>query len=704
MGGASSFLAMLGIAGFLGAAWTASKVSRLLGISSIVLEIVVGVALGPRGFGVVSPVYTVCETKRWDDCGGPEDLDDRIANGLPLGATLGRIASMDLCHAADYDHGHGHVNGHGLFNVTVDYVGGATPVVSEELHGDTDHSADHSADDHSADHSADTADHSADTADHSGGHRRLSGGHYSSYKECLIKECEHEVDNQCGSFPDFFTLIGHAGVGLMIFESGMHFDFEKAKIVGPPACCVAVLGTILPLIFGTLLTMAFGRPFMPDGISAGTALAPTSVGIALRLLGEAGVLQENFGQAIITAAFVDDILSLVLFNVLFSLGGEFDAFKTIYAPIIGIAFMGFACVLAVKFWPFFLKNYILAKVPKKAEGAKISAADEALFLFMFALLFVYATITHFLGTHLWGCFIAGMSFACLDPPHHAHHVWVKQTKRLTSWMIRLVLASHEEASLLSLGLDRRHEERLLRCASAPPGDKGCWDTPAPPEFEVFLRLADGRGFRVHVNTSWAPVFAQRFWQLSKLRWWEDVPIYRNDYVNTTERFMSQFGLVGAPRVNQAWTAHKTSNQTAPALVSNTRGRVSFAMDAVVCQQGGDDPCAPYRPNCTAADYCAVGYTTEIFVNYGDNSRLDPHGFAPFGEVRDMDTLDDVGKTLGRMYGEVQELCDSPSPYCVFRNGKCRGVNVSTFQAKGHWYIMSGFPIMYALRIADVKTV
>lgn len=65
----------------------------------------------------------------------------------------------------------------------------------------------------------------------------------------------------------------------------------------------------------------------------------------------------------------------------------------------------------------------------------------------------YATITYFLGTHLsfrlvvvtgwlkptvsvlvapatktgvdmarWGCFIAGMSFACLAPPHHAHHV------------------------------------------------------------------------------------------------------------------------------------------------------------------------------------------------------------------------------------------------------------------------------------------
>lgn len=425
MGGASSYIAMLSIAGFLGAAWTASKVSRLLGISSIVLEIIVGVALGPRGFGIVDPVYTVCETKRVDNCGGPEDLDERIEKGLPLGATLGHIASIGVCHAADYEH-HGHedhsMGGNGLFNMTLEYINGATAPASQGDHGDN----------HGAEHGDAHADSHGDA-----GHRRLSGGHYTSYKECLIKECQHDVDEQCGSFPDFFTLIGHAGVGLMIFESGMHFDFEKAQVVGPPAVAVAILGTILPLIFGTLLTVLFGRPLMPDGISAGTALAPTSVGIALRLLGEAGVLQENFGQAIITAAFVDDILSLVLFNVLFSLGGDFDAFKTIFAPLIGIAFMGFACVLAVKFWPKFLRDYLLARVPAKAEGAKISAQDEALFLFMFALLFTYATITHFLGTHLWGCFIAGMSFACLDPPHHAHHVWVKQTKRLTSWMIRI---------------------------------------------------------------------------------------------------------------------------------------------------------------------------------------------------------------------------------------------------------------------------
>ena len=54
------------------------------------------------------------------------------------------------------------------------------------------------------------------------------------------------------------------------------------------------------------------------------------------------------------------------------------------------------------------------------------------FFFMFVLLFVYATIAHYPGTHLWGYvgllwaatlqIIAGMFFACFDPPHHAHHI------------------------------------------------------------------------------------------------------------------------------------------------------------------------------------------------------------------------------------------------------------------------------------------
>ncbi|CAE7662101.1 nhaS3 [Symbiodinium sp. CCMP2592] len=492
MGGASSYIAMLCIAGFLGATWTASKVSRLLGVSDIVLVITTGVILGPDILGLVAKEYSVCSEARHADCSTIEDVTYKMANNMPLGQALGRIQNMDACDPADYHHDdHGSIgDGHGHGE---DASHGTMPGATNETHGgehaaDGGHAADgpaheHSAENHSAggghstagDHSTsgehsthgDHSDHStsgahseghSSPADHSGGehgaaadhdahqvshgsgHRRLSGGgSYTSYEECLVKTCDADISHECQLTPDVFTLIGHAGVALMIFESGMHFDFEKAKVVGPKACVVAVIGTVLPLVSGAALTMLYGKPFFPHGISAGTALAPTSVGIALRLLGEAGVLQENFGQAIITAAFVDDILSLVLFNVLFSLGGEFDVMAVVVNPCIGVAVMLFAMYLAMKFWPKFINEWLLPKVPVK-EGAKVPQTDEVLFLLMIFLLIGYGTITYFLGTHLWGCFIAGMSFACLNPPHHAHHVWVKQTKRVTSWMIRIFFA------------------------------------------------------------------------------------------------------------------------------------------------------------------------------------------------------------------------------------------------------------------------
>jgi len=405
MGGASSFIAILSIAGFLGLAWIATKVSRLAGVSSIVLEITTGVVFGPAMLGLVAEEYVSCQHARHIDCTPPDNLSELIKEGKPLGEGLGMIANMDYCPKDQYFH-----------------------------HTEADHHTDSTA----AHHEEPTmvADHSTDV------HRRLSGGgSYATYEECLIKSCEAEVSHECQLTPDFFTLIGHAGVALMIFESGMHFDFEKAGKVGPKACIVAVFGTITPLITGAILTVIYGRPLMPDGVSVGTALAPTSVGIALRLLGEAKVLQEDFGQAIITAAFVDDILSLILFNVLFSLRGEFDLFAVVIAPIIGITFMLIAMYGAVKFWPKFINEFVLPRVPPKAPGAKVSSQDEVLFLMMMIVLVVYATATYFLGTHLWGCFIAGMSFACLDKNHHAHHVWVKQTKRATSWMIRIFFSA-----------------------------------------------------------------------------------------------------------------------------------------------------------------------------------------------------------------------------------------------------------------------
>eukprot|EP00444_Apocalathium_aciculiferum_P002417 CAMPEP_0183407846 /NCGR_PEP_ID=MMETSP0370-20130417/17650_1 /TAXON_ID=268820 /ORGANISM="Peridinium aciculiferum, Strain PAER-2" /LENGTH=91 /DNA_ID=CAMNT_0025590259 /DNA_START=1 /DNA_END=272 /DNA_ORIENTATION=+ len=89
--------------------------------------------------------------------------------------------------------------------------------------------------------------------------------------------------------------------------------------------------------------------------------------------------------------------------------GDFNVMATVVSPIIGVIFMGIAMVLAVKFWPKAINEWILPRIPRKSGDSKVTAEDEGLFLIMILLLIAYGTITHFLGTHLWGCFIAGMS-------------------------------------------------------------------------------------------------------------------------------------------------------------------------------------------------------------------------------------------------------------------------------------------------------
>merc|ERR1712039_219811 len=102
----------------------------------------------------------------------------------------------------------------------------------------------------------------------------------------------------------------------------------------------------------------------------------------------------------------------------------------------GCAFMVVAIVAAVKVWPPVLK-WIFSKIEETKPDAKVTRHDEVMWFLMFAVLVAYAQITHLCGTHLWGCFIAGMSFAT---DHHAHHVWVRQVKRITCWFMRIFFA------------------------------------------------------------------------------------------------------------------------------------------------------------------------------------------------------------------------------------------------------------------------
>jgi peptidyl-prolyl cis-trans isomerase A (cyclophilin A) len=117
------------------------------------------------------------------------------------------------------------------------------------------------------------------------------------------------------------------------------------------------------------------------------------------------------------------------------------------------------------------------------------------------------------------------------------------------------------------------------------------------------RVDTSRGaFVIQVTRAWAPLAADRFYNLVKNGFYDGTRFFR-----VRPGFMAQFGLHGDPEVSSAWRSANLRDEKP--TQSNTRGKVSFTQESA--------------PNTRF---------TMVFINYADNSYLDANGFAPFGEV------------------------------------------------------------------------
>ena len=109
-------------------------------------------------------------------------------------------------------------------------------------------------------------------------------------------------------------------------------------------------------------------------------------------------------------------------------------------------------------------------------------------------------------------------------------------------------------------------------------------------------------FVIRVVREWAPNGADRFYNLAKNGYYD-----QNRFFRVIPKFMAQVGIHGDPAIANAWKDATIASDRP--LLSNTRGKVTFAKGTL-----------------------ASSRTTQFFINYGDNSRLDIDGFAPFGEI------------------------------------------------------------------------
>ena len=199
---------------------------------------------------------------------------------------------------------------------------------------------------------------------------------------------------------------------------------------------------------------------------------------------------------------------------------------------------------------------------------------------------------------------------------------------------------------------------LAVTAAAPAMSQGLMNpaalnAPAPATYKAKFDTSKG-AFEIEVHRDWAPAGADRFYNLVKNGFFDNARFFR-----VVSGFMVQFGIHGDPNVSTQWRQARINDD--PVKQSNGRGMVTFATAG---------------PNTR---------TTQVFINFADNARLDGMGFAPFGQVvSGMNVVD----SLYSGYGE-----GAPSG---------RGPDQGRMQQEGNAYLMKDFGKLDYIKKASIE--
>lgn len=144
---------------------------------------------------------------------------------------------------------------------------------------------------------------------------------------------------------------------------------------------------------------------------------------------------------------------------------------------------------------------------------------------------------------------------------------------------------------------------------------------------------------IYVNRSWAPLGADRLYSLVQDGYYNQAAFFR-----VVPDFVVQFGIAAQPKETAKWN---TNIKDDPVLTSNVAWTVTYAT-------AGPDT-----------------RTSQLFINYIDNSRLDDMGFSPFGVV-----VSGFNTALA-IY--------NPTP------GDSNGIDQDAYTMKGNSWLLKNYP-------------
>jgi Kef-type K+ transport system membrane component KefB len=212
-----------------------------------------------------------------------------------------------------------------------------------------------------------------------------------------------------------FDGLAKLSVMLLLFIAGMEVKLENIRMRGKAAAKISISGILFPLVIGFAGTWFFYDQFfsipvenrLAPALFMGTALSITALGVMAKILIDIDMIKSRFGNLMMTAAMIDDIIGWMLFSVVITLANlnaesHFNAL-TVLSIVIG--FTAFLMTMGRKIIdPLF--RFANARLSK--PGAELSLA--------MILCLLGGIFTEWLGIKaIFGAFLMGVAIG--NSPH-----------------------------------------------------------------------------------------------------------------------------------------------------------------------------------------------------------------------------------------------------------------------------------------------
>ncbi|MDW0140546.1 MAG: cation:proton antiporter [Nitrososphaeraceae archaeon] len=203
-------------------------------------------------------------------------------------------------------------------------------------------------------------------------------------------------------------VLSNLAVFFLMFLAGLEMDPREIRRAGRSAIVISIVAFFIPLLSGTGTSLLFGLPTV-QSLFMGLLLSITAVPVSAIVLMQFGILNSRLGNTVITAAVVNDIMSLIVLSIILQLAADGGTGQLNLGDIV-VSGINIAVFLGGIFLLDMLLRKIAGRLRKKVEPFfKKLQTKEAAFGVLLITAIAISLIAQDIGLHfVIGTFFSGL--------------------------------------------------------------------------------------------------------------------------------------------------------------------------------------------------------------------------------------------------------------------------------------------------------